>query len=249
MIAGIQGVLKSIETDRVLIEPTPGSGAPGMSGIPGLILEVLVPGYVINRLGASIGKTVQFTTLTYLESQNQGNSFVPRLAGFLSAQDKAFFELLVTVKGIGNRKALRAMALPCHQIANAIADRDAKTLQALPEIGKRSAETIIVDLKNKIDPFLHAPAPGSGQPSGAAETSAGGAVDSDTIEPSSEPSGDTSGGGGGGAMTREALQTLVTLGENRLQALEWIEKAMQQDPPPSDTGALISAAFRLKAGG
>lgn len=249
MIAGIQGVLKSIETDRVLIEPTPTSTASGVAGIPGLILEVLVPGYVINRLGSSIGKTVQFTTLTYLESQNQGNSFVPRLAGFLSAQDKAFFELLVTVKGIGNRKALRAMALPCHQIANAIADRDAKTLQALPEIGKRSAETIIVDLKNKIDPFLHAPtpapAPGSGEPSHAPIASAIGAADSGTSEPNTEPTSDSS----GGAMVREALQTLVTLGENRLQALEWIEKAMQQDPPPSDTGALISAAFRLKAGG
>jgi Holliday junction DNA helicase RuvA len=76
------------------------------------------------------------------------------LIGFSSERDRAFFELFTTVKGIGNRKALRALVRPFAETATAIANRDAKTLTDMPEIGKRSAETIIAELHGKVDVFI-----------------------------------------------------------------------------------------------
>ena len=80
---------------------------------------------------------------------------IPRLAGFLSVEDRAFFELFTTCKGIGNRKALRAMSLDVGQLAGAISDRDIALLQTLPDIGRRTAETIIATLHGKVDRFLN----------------------------------------------------------------------------------------------
>jgi Holliday junction DNA helicase RuvA len=79
---------------------------------------------------------------------------LPRLIGFSSERDRAFFELFTTVKGIGNRKALRALVRPFTETATAISDRNTKALTDMPEIGKRSAETIIAELHGKVDVFI-----------------------------------------------------------------------------------------------
>jgi Holliday junction DNA helicase RuvA len=116
--------------------------------------EVLVPAFLAERLKGQVGSKVTFTTFQYLESQGQGSSFIPRLVGFQSAIERDFFELFTTVKGIGNRRALRAMAEDPAVIARAIMAKDAKSLTKLPEIGKRMAETIIAELSGKVDTFL-----------------------------------------------------------------------------------------------
>jgi Holliday junction DNA helicase RuvA len=123
-----------------------------------LTYEVLVPAADSMALAARIGQPVSFHTLHYLEGQGQGASFWPRLIGFQAPADRAFFELFTTVKGIGNRKALRAMQVSHGRMAEAIAAGDAKFLATLPEIGKRTAESTIVELKGKLDPFLADPA-------------------------------------------------------------------------------------------
>jgi len=110
----------------------------------------------VPTLLGQIGKSVEFYTLHYLEGQSQGNAFCPRLIGFSSARDRSFFELFTTVKGIGNRKALRALVRPFSETALAIANRDTTALTSLPEIGKRSAETIIAELHGKVDAFVGA---------------------------------------------------------------------------------------------
>jgi Holliday junction DNA helicase RuvA len=120
----------------------------------GLIYEVLVPACDTGELLTRQGHAVSFFILHYLESQGQGSHFVPRLIGFRSREQRAFFELLTTVKGIGNRKALRAMQVSHSRMAEAIAAGDAKFLATLPEIGKRTAESTIVELKGKLDQFL-----------------------------------------------------------------------------------------------
>ena len=71
----------------------------------GLIYQVLVPSCDAGALLMMTGREVAFHTLHYFESQGQGSHFVPRLIGFSSRQQRAFFELLTTVKGIGNRTA------------------------------------------------------------------------------------------------------------------------------------------------
>lgn len=116
--------------------------------------ELLVPAADVPTLLSKIGEPIEFFTLHYLEGQSQGSSFLPRLIGFSSEQDRAFFELFTTVKGIGNRKALRALVRPFMETATAIANRDATALISMPEIGKRSAQTIIAELHGKVDVFV-----------------------------------------------------------------------------------------------
>jgi len=217
MITRIEGILESIEAEKAYLR------------LPdGLTYEVLLPAFTSARLGGSIGRDVTLHTLYYMESQAQGATIFPRLAGFLSATDKQFFELFVTCKGIGHRRALRAMTLSTSQIAGAIADRDLALLQSLPEVGKRTAETIAVTLKGKVDRFLDAPSVG---PTGA---------DGETVSVST---------GGPGSLTRDALQVLLQLGENRAQATTWIDRALSSDDPPADAEELVAEVYRIKGGG
>ncbi len=105
-----------------------------------LAYEVLLPAYLTEFLLAPerpspIGARLTLHTLHYLDSLNQGSSFIPRLVGFGSPRERDFFELLTTVKGLGNRRALRALAIEPGMVARAIVERDNRVLQRLPEIG------------------------------------------------------------------------------------------------------------------
>jgi len=219
MIARITGKLVDLLGDVAHIEAA-----------PGIVYELLLPAFAAQRLVPSVGQTVTLHTLHYLESQNQGATFLPRLAGFLSPQDKAFYLLLITVKGIGNRKALRALVLPVDQLAAAIADRDIKLLQTMPEVGKKTAETIALTLRDKVEHFLNAPRT---------------ATPGDPDAPTSTRSGATS---SGGSLARSAVEALVTLGEDRVRALGWVDQIMQSDERPETIEQLIAAVYRLKAG-
>jgi Holliday junction DNA helicase RuvA len=122
--------------------------------VEAITYELFVPAANVAELLSKIGQPIEFYTLHYFEGQSQGSSFLPRLIGFSSERDRAFFELFTTVKGIGNRKALRALVRPFTETATAIANRDAAALTEMPEIGKRSAETIIAELHGKVDIFI-----------------------------------------------------------------------------------------------
>lgn len=224
MIARITGTLIDLQGDAAHIAPGNSSATD-----PGLIYEVLLPAFVAQRLAPSLGQTITLHTLHYLEGQNQGAMFLPRLAGFLTPSDKAFYLLMTTVKGIGHRRALRALVLPTDQLAMAIADRDIKLLQTMPEVGKKTAETIALTLRDKVEPFLNAPRASSpGDPDLAVNTSS---------------AASTSGG-----LARSAIEALVSLGEDRARALGWVDQIMQSDERPETIEDLIAAVYRLKAG-
>ena len=87
----------------------------------GVWYRLFVPACDVQSLSVVVDDRVLFHTLHYLEAQGQGNTFLPRLIGFSSPEDRAFFELFTTVKGLGNRKALRALQLPFPRVAGAIA--------------------------------------------------------------------------------------------------------------------------------
>ncbi len=182
---------------------------------------LLIPAADEDALVERVGDRIEIHTLHYLEGQGQGASFVPRLIGFASTEARAFFELLTTVKGLGARKVLRALRLPYTSIAEAIACRDIDLLRSLPEIGARTAATIVAELHGKVDRFL-GPAPGS----------ADGA--------------DTSRGGSG--VLRDAVAALTQLGEPKLHARQLVELALAGDPSLDSADALVAAAYRVRAG-
>jgi Holliday junction DNA helicase RuvA len=219
MISKIHGILESLGPDTAYLN---------LEG--GLTYEVLIPAYVTARLGLQIGNPITLHTLHYLEGSSSGANMTPRLAGFLTESDKGFFLLFTTIKGIGPKKALKAMSLSTGQIAAAIADRDAKTLQALPGIGKKAAETIVVALNDKVDSYID-PHAHAGR-----------------IGDSSAPTDDTSGFAPSRAAAKEALAVLEQLGENRAQALNWIDDVLTHQPEIEDAQVLISEVLRLKSG-
>lgn len=115
--------------------------------------ELMVPAADVPYLQTKIGASVPFFTLEYIEGNASFGQLAPKMLGFLRIEDKEFFELFTTVKGIGTKKALRALALPVSQIASAIALKDVRKLSALPTVGKRAAETIIAELHGKVEKF------------------------------------------------------------------------------------------------
>jgi len=142
MIARITGRLEEMGDGAVLID----AGA-------GLWYEVLVPACDVERLARRVGQDVVLHTIHYLEGDPARGTQQPRLVGFANETDRAFFRLFTTVKGIGARKALRALVRPPSEVAAAIANKDSKFLLALPEIGKRTAEQIIAELSGRVDEF------------------------------------------------------------------------------------------------
>ena len=92
-------------------------------------------------------------TIHYLEGDLSHGQVTPRLIGFVAEADRDFFRVFTTVKGIGVRKALRALVRPMAEVAAAIQAKDPDFLSGLPEVGKRTAERIIAELHGKVDAF------------------------------------------------------------------------------------------------
>ncbi len=188
-----------------------------------------------------IGEQVHLQTFHYLESQGQGNYFLPRLIGFIKSSDRKFFELFTKVKGIGYRKAVRVMAMPTSRLADAIASRDVAVLKTLPEIGKRTAETIITELHDKVGAFIT---------DFEAESSS-----ASTVQSSKSPTNATNteieakpGQLSRHAMARDALSVLVQLGENRATAMQWIDKVLADTEDIESVEHIVSTAFRYREG-
>ena len=142
MIAKVTGRLEHVAAGSALID---------VGG--GLSYEVLVAAADVERLSRRCGQDVALHTIHYLEGDMSRGAAVPRLIGFLSESDRDFFRIFTTVKGIGARKALRALIRSPGEVAAAIGAKDVKYLKALPEIGPRTAERIVAELHGKLDEF------------------------------------------------------------------------------------------------
>jgi Holliday junction DNA helicase RuvA len=140
MISLISGVVRSIATDKVIVE------------VSGVGLAVSVTTQTSSQL--NIGVPVQlFTTLIVRED-------ALTLFGFLDEESRSTFELVQTVTGIGPKVALAIMGSHSPQtLAAAIAQEDISAIEKVPGIGRKGAQRLILELKGKISDF------GSGQKS------------------------------------------------------------------------------------
>ncbi len=207
MIASLSGQLRAVEEDRIHLQAGP------------IVYELLVPASDLNILQAGVGEEMTFHTLMYFQGDSNGGNMEPRLLGFLRAQDKKFFEKFITVKGIGPKKALKALALPVGEIAQAIEAKDARFLCQLPEIGKRTAEQIVAELSGKLKAF-------------ATPFSADRVVGASSARhtPAEE----------------DAIAALIQLGERRVDAERLLDRARSADPGAKTTDALIREMLRMR---
>ena len=147
MITKMTGLLTRVLEDEVRLQ------------IGAFEYQVLVPESVRRVIQLRVGHEVTFHVTEYLEGNSGGSRFVPRRLGFNTEAELEFFELFCTVEKIGAKKALRAMARPVKEIADAIARQDSRWLSTLPGIGATTAEQIVTTLKRKITHFAMMSAP------------------------------------------------------------------------------------------
>lgn len=207
MIVRLTATLIEVEEESIIVERD------------GVAREVLVPRFALGELAACRGKQITLHTVEFFEGNHGSGHLVPRLLGFLHRDDRAFFDRFIDVKGIGPRKALKALAEPVRRIASWIESGDAKALAQLPGIGARAAELIVASLKGKVSDL----AIGS---DGAAVRAA--------VELSS--------------AQRDALEILVAWGDPRSDAQRWIERAGQIEPDIDSTDDWVRTAYRVKTG-
>lgn len=75
------------------------------------------------------------------------------LYGFLTLEEKELFVTLIGISGIGPKLAVNILShSPVAELKNAIATSDVKRLSGLPGIGKKTAERLVLELKDKIEP-------------------------------------------------------------------------------------------------
>ena len=211
MITTLSGELASVDEDRAQLAVGP------------MQVEVMVPAADVESLQTQVGDELTFHTVLYLEGDASGGNLTPRLIGFIRPADRGFFNAFVTVKGIGPKKALRALAVPAAEVAAAIEMKDVKALTKLPQIGKRAAEQIIATLAGKVGSFA-----GDGVKAVAGGGSAVAKLSNDE---------------------EDAVATLVALGERRQDAEAVLEKVRSKEPAALEQGAdaIVQAMLRQRS--
>ena len=134
MISLINGVVRSITTERTIVE------------VGGVGLAVSITSQTSSQL--NIGVPAQlFTSLVVREDSLT-------LFGFLDDESRSAFELVQTVSGIGPKVALAILGAHSPQsLAVAIAQEDIKAIEKVPGIGRKGAQRLILELKGKISDF------------------------------------------------------------------------------------------------
>ncbi len=131
MIAWLKGTLRSKAADRVVLD------------VGGVGYEVLIPFSTYYDLG-NPGDLVDLHIYTHVRED------ALLLYGFLTSLEKRVFTMLIQVSGVGPRLAVTALSgLPVDELIRAVSQADILRLSSVPGIGKKTAERIILELKDK----------------------------------------------------------------------------------------------------
>lgn len=148
----------------------------------------------------------------------------PVLIGFLTPDDKEFFQLFITVAAIGPMKAIKALTKPVSQVARAIEDRDTAFLSQLAGIGKRTAEKIVATLNGKVLAFAAAKRP---DPDAAS-------TDPQDFVPEDKQT-----------MVKQVAEVLTEqLGHSASSARRMIKQALEKNPGISSPEDLFDAIYQ-----
>ncbi len=133
MIATLEGILEYRGNDSIIIN------------VGGIGFRVYVSGFTLGQLGAVEGKVILHTHLQLREDDVS-------LYGFASGEELALFRNLVSVSGIGPKVALGLLsALNPQQLVMAIASGNTDLICQAPGIGKKTADRLVVELRDKLE--------------------------------------------------------------------------------------------------
>jgi len=132
MIASLQGKVESLGSDGAVIN------------VSGIGFQVHMPTSTLSTLG-TIGEEVKLHTYLHLREDNAA------LYGFASTEELGLFQNLISVSGLGPRLALAMLsAMSIEKLATAIATSSTDLLTEIPGIGKKMANRLILELKDKL---------------------------------------------------------------------------------------------------
>jgi Holliday junction DNA helicase RuvA len=125
-------------------------GAPTGRTVDGLVVDVGGVGYLVSATPSVLGRAdgaAEVTVETYLHVRDDAL----QLYGFADAAERSLFVQLLGVSGIGPKVALAVVSSAApDELARAIARRDSARFQAIPGIGKKTAERIVLELEGAI---------------------------------------------------------------------------------------------------
>ncbi len=139
MIGRLTGTLATKSPPQVLVD------------VGGVAYELDVPMSTFYNL-PGLGERVSLLTHFVVREDAQ------QLFGFLSADERSTFRLLIKISGVGPRTALSILSgLSVAELAQAISAQTPGRLVKVPGIGKKTAERLLLELKGKLGPDLGAP--------------------------------------------------------------------------------------------
>ena len=198
MISYIKGEITFNEGDTLVVENN------------GIGYEITVPTFSAQKL---LSKGGEVTVYTYMSVREDGIS----LFGFESREEKAFYQKLISVSGIGPKAAISILSsITPSELVTAVLSSDAAAIAKAPGVGKKTAQRVSLELKDKI---------GSG----------------DIAEMFDMGSDISSASAATGDDRAEAAEALVALGYSRSEAVKAVSKVYV---PDMDVQKILSAALR-----
>ncbi len=132
MIASLQGIIDAVSKDSLIVN------------VNGVGFKVSVTTSVLSELGV-VGREVKLHTHFHIREDDMS------LFGFGSLDELKLFETLISVSGLGPKTGMAMLsAMSADQVALAIASGSVETLTTIPGIGKKTADRLILELKDKV---------------------------------------------------------------------------------------------------
>ena len=236
MIARIYGTIDGFSNRGVYVR------------VGGIVCEILLTGGEKREIERrSLGEEIAFYTLFILEGKAGGSSLSPILIGFQKLWEREFFELFISVEGIGIGSALKMLTVPIPQIAQAIEDNNLIFLCSLKQVGQRTARKIVASLMGKVARYaaeLNPAEPGTadnqnspadlarGQTTAAETLSHPDAARTEPMEPSSEQ------------LKTQAAEILEQLGYTSYEVKKMLAKVFENQVQFNRVEDILSEIYR-----
>ena len=209
MIGQIRGVLVEKRPPEILVE------------VAGITYEVQVPMSTLYQLPEPGRELVLHTHFVVREDAQL-------LYGFFKAKDKAMFRSLIKVNGVGPKMALAILSgMAADEFARSVRNNDVTAMINMPGIGKKTAERLIVEMRDLLSEW---------DMGGDAGGGAG-----DSADPGATA------GGVASSVVKDAETALLSLGYKPQQATRAITRVLNENRDISDSESLIRLALKSMA--